>query len=515
MESNPPVGINTKRRIIFLSTMAIAGTVMVLVATRFGILIARDSIVYISAARYLLEGKGLEIYGHEPMTLWAPFYPALLALFGWIFRTDPLNTVRVFQALIFGAIVFLAGRTTFRYFAGKPILAVMGTLATLISIPLFSISIVGYSEPLFILFLLLAFVTAEAWLIHPNWRHLLLFSAFISMAFLTRYIGAILVAWGAGLIFFFNRGKLRQRIGQLAAFGVVTCVPTGLWMLRNYLLTRTLTGPRMASINTFGEILNLVSGNFLGWFIPRLFDNPFLILVSILAVAAVLALLMIRGNWNRISQRLREHDPQVVFPLMWGFFIILYTAFLIITAVYSYVSIFEVRMWAPVFLPSIWIGLLFLQGASQSLQKNLPVKVINLLLLFILALGLVFPFISTTRQVFISSNAGESLDASPWKDSQIVQYLREHQSNCTIFSNGPDVIYFLSGMDPYWVPRKYNGVEQVSSLEGKWPPAGKACIAWFNNLSGSGMFTPDELLSITRLEQTIHLQDGTIYIVAR
>lgn len=93
-----------------LVLLALVGAILILLSTsRYGAGLSPDSVGYIGTARNLITGAGFISYGGSPTVEWPPLYPALLALVGGTFETDPLLLANVVNALIFGLIVYVGG----------------------------------------------------------------------------------------------------------------------------------------------------------------------------------------------------------------------------------------------------------------------------------------------------------------------------------------------------------------------------------------------------------------------
>ena len=77
-----------------------------------------DGLAYLSLAAALREGGMAGLFGEGQVYYQAPLYPHVLALFQWLFG-ESLASVRVFQAALGGASVFLMGLGTGRQFGQR------------------------------------------------------------------------------------------------------------------------------------------------------------------------------------------------------------------------------------------------------------------------------------------------------------------------------------------------------------------------------------------------------------
>jgi hypothetical protein len=508
-------GSTTKNK-LFVVLLALLGAGSVLIATHhFGVVVWPDSVFYISTARSLIKGGGFVAFDGEPLTLWPPLYPGILAFISSIFRTDPLFIAAVLNAIIFGGIIYLAGVILLKQFSSSPILAIEGTLATLFSIPLFSISVVAYSEPLFILLQLFAFICLDNYLSSKSIQSLVPLAVTVALAFLTRYIGVILLVWGGLLIVFINREGFKKRLTHLALFVSIGSIPTGVWLVRNLIVAHTLLGPRTPPVFSFIQILSYGLKNILDWYLPGAFTgHPVIMLIgSILAVVLIIFNLNGKRHWLKTNPS--QFSPTMVLSISCGLFIILYAGFVVVSAIRTYVSVFESRIWSPIYIPLTLLIFILLKEAGKRLEKKLSGKVINSILIVSVGLGLVYPLISTVSNAIYLVRFGDGLGSAGWTKSPTVEYVRENKYKCTYYSNGPDVIYFQTGVNAKWVPSRGDVTSGINSKKGIWPPATKACLVWFEHIYRTSLFRPDELLPITNLEQVVKPSDGVIYIISR
>ena len=278
-----------------LALLALLGTGLVLLATsRYGAGLASDSVGYIATARNLMAGSGLLLYDGTPLLAQPPLFPALLALAGGLIKTDPLLLVSAVNALLFGLIVYFGGILAFRCLSGYPIFAFIGTLAILVSVPLFTVSIIAWSEPLFILFVVLSLLFADSYLEKNDKVSLTLLSISVALSFLTRYIGAVLVIWAAVIVMATFRGSFKIRMAHLVVFAMAPAVSIGTWLVRNYLVSGTPLGPRASSVHTLSRIPARMK-NLVSWYVPSIVPGLGPILMA-LGAALLLLRRYAQGN---------------------------------------------------------------------------------------------------------------------------------------------------------------------------------------------------------------------------
>ena len=86
----------------------LAGFIVFNATAQYGIGLSQDSVVYIAAAQNLVTGQGLSGLDGNPVTLWPPLYPSLLAFFVWLLKTDVVVVARYLNVLFSFLVVLLA-----------------------------------------------------------------------------------------------------------------------------------------------------------------------------------------------------------------------------------------------------------------------------------------------------------------------------------------------------------------------------------------------------------------------
>jgi len=109
ISSGNDVQMRSNAFLILLLILALIGSMAILVATRWGIGVSPDSILYISGARALLAGQGFSLQSpggeYAPITHFPPLYSGILAVVG-LTGVEVGLAARLINALIFAACVF-------------------------------------------------------------------------------------------------------------------------------------------------------------------------------------------------------------------------------------------------------------------------------------------------------------------------------------------------------------------------------------------------------------------------
>jgi hypothetical protein len=163
---------------------------------------------------------------------------------------EPLNGARFINAVVFGLIIFTTGHLL-RNHLKTWVIVIAGTASLLVSVTLIRVSIMAWSEPLFVLLTLLFVIYLSKFLTEQRFVVLLVISILAGLACLQRYLGFTLVLTGFISIALFMRPRsFRDTFKYLGFFSLVSSTPLFVWFGRNYSLTSTITitGDRSTSI---------------------------------------------------------------------------------------------------------------------------------------------------------------------------------------------------------------------------------------------------------------------------
>ena len=304
-----------------------------------------DSVDYLTAARSLLTGNGLQTVWHDtPFTWWPPLYPLLLAA-GGIFA-DPLEVAGPLNLSAFALTVFCFGHYLWAR-VDSLFLRVWAPLALALSLPLAESARFAMSETVFILLTTLALISVDKHLASGSWRTLVLTAVFSALAWQTRYLGVALAVTVGALVLVDGRRRLRERVKRLAVFSAITAAPMAVWAFRNYRLSGRPITNFLPVDNSLREALESIFGHLLGW---TDFDRgPWtLAIVLSLALAAALARRRLEPTIRRTSHR-SSSNPNLI--TVWGFFWLAYFVCLVAGMVLGATS----QPWQPRYVTPLYI----------------------------------------------------------------------------------------------------------------------------------------------------------------
>lgn len=506
---------------ILLALIAVAGIVLVILTTgRYGAGVSPDSVVFISTARNITAGKGLIDSHGTPLVGWPPLYPILLALTSAVSGIDPLVFINVFNAVIFGLVIYSGGILTFVYFPDLPGLSVITAAAILASVPLFGVMVMAWSEPLFILIILLSLIAAKHYLTKRDGPSLLLFSILLAFAPLIRYIGIILIPWGILVVLTNSKTDTKKKFDHVLVLCLISILPIALWANRNLLISGTFFGLRAVSIYTLDKNLSFVFNSFLRWYVPAGLVNHRAVLMFFSLIFGFFVGLSFKRELNR-----KTIVKIILNPLI--LLILIYLSFLVFISTTSAMDGIGDRLLSPIYVPLIITVFYAVYSIICDLvgnyQGGVYRKAANVSLVALFVLWVVFPIEENILSEARRLSSGVGYTGESWNSSPLIQYLKQNQAyvrRYAVYSNQPDLVYILTGLVTQLSPVKtrFNSpevVSEISNLEGYWPVEGDARLIWFDSNVHPFLFSIEELKKSADFRIVTVFTDGVIYAVQR
>lgn len=224
--------------------IAILGGGLILYATRGGVGAQSDSAFYLGVARNLAAGHGLGLTrpftGFEFFAIFPPLYSIILAGLAAI-GLDLIEAARWMNALLFSLTIALAGG----FFIWKWKTPSVGILIALLIA--FSPSMIAahawlLSEPLYYFLGTLSLLAVIEFLSNHSWKWLVISAAAAALAALDRYAGLALALCGLVTLLFQPSTLLAVRIKRMLVFGLISLLPTGIWLWVVRVQSATIAG---------------------------------------------------------------------------------------------------------------------------------------------------------------------------------------------------------------------------------------------------------------------------------
>lgn len=504
---------------------------VLLFVTAWGIGVSPDSTVYIGAARNLLHGQGLTALSGrsdalEPMTHYPPLYPLLLALAG-LAGGEPLQAARWLNALIFGINVLLACVAVGGYTRWSVRATALASLLVLSAPDILQVHSMAWTEPLFILFCLAGLLLLAAYL-ERGQRLLLMASAVaVALAFLTRYVGVVLLATGVCGVLFLSGKSYGRRVLEAGLFALVACLPVGLWMIRN----KSAAGGAVdrefvfhpVSFHQLGSALSTIST----WLLLGKVRTGVRATVFLLEIACLIILCILL--WRKNSAR-RANETKMkgtlarlsTLPTLIVIFIVFYAGFFIITASFiDFDTVFDERALAPVHV----LGIVLLICLAHRLLRSSEAGHLLYLLSVILCLAFAGSYVARgANWVRQKRGDGQGYTSRAWRESATIERIRNLPAGTPIFTNGYDAVYFLTGRPAMFLPEKtVHGTGRANALYASELAHVReqlldhnGVLVYFDGFPERAYLPPeDELRRELNLQPVSRETDGTIYQAER
>ena len=433
--------------LVILLLLGVAGGAVVFWATQNGPGGFSDSVEYIVTARNFLNGSGFGLFtpsGKFVVTdLHPPLYSLLLSGMG-ILRVDLLNAARWSNIALFAATIFINGFIFLR-FSRVSIFSVLAGLLTLSFPVVLDVFTQAISEPLFLFLLSLS----SFLLLHHLREHSMrsLFAAAIvgGLIPVTRYVGVAFLLSAGLCVVLFSSGTWKQRIGRTFLFGLIAAIPLVIWFAVLSVGSSRGVGGRSFQFDWeqivagFHFFCNRATEIVWDW-IPYSRRKPFeffhgnrypVIAISSLTVAAITGL-----AGSRRAERDREQgnssDMQIALLFSSGvlFYLLVYMVTWLVTIPQP--DLID-RLLMPVYFGAS-LGLLGCWGVWQSAWFASGRTVVRMFP-WAAVLIVVYWFFPQWVDVIVQSRRNDTLLASRWQDSELIQAIRELPEDTSVISN--------------------------------------------------------------------------------
>ena len=423
---------------IFL--FSLAGILFLWIVTSpWGLGLSPDSGGYLSAARGLLEGRGLVEPSRWNQTIpllnFPPLFPTLLAGIGW-FRLDPLEGAKILHLFLFGINIAGAGWFTF-YATRSGGASLWASFFMLVSWVILEIHAMVWSEPAFIFFGFLGLFLLSLYLDEKG-KDVFLWASAASfgLAFLTKYSGISFVATGILAILFLGEDLLLKKIKNCLVLGAVSSLGMAGWLLRNHLKAGRSTELSLYFEpyvwNDFRQTVSCISM----WLLPENF--PPWVRGTVLTVALLLLGL---ATAVFIRKKKKEEKRSTVFPWVLLLFSACFVGTYFLTTTFMGEQPLDNRGLSPVFIA----GLIYVLVIGNHLRRILaPKSCLRISLTSLTLLLAVSYLVRGGAWALHAEREGLGYAGKQWKTSETVQALKRLPSDVPIYTNAVDVAYLLA-----------------------------------------------------------------------
>ncbi len=505
---------------------------MVLMSSlKYGPGFTHDSAAYMYAAQSLLYGEGFQYFGYvSPYIQWPPLFPAMLAIAGAA-GLNSLTAALIINSLSYALMVFFAGKWLFSRSSCRTI-AACGTILLVLSVPLLQVSKFLWTEITFILFFFLFFIQFERFILEGQYSSLTSAAVFSALACLDRYAGVVIIGT-AGIILLLSGGSLIKRIKNAAFYGIISSLPIGIWVIRNYIVSSTLLGVRTPSPYTLRQNVERTLKALYTWIQPENYlaisapaimifiMKAFAILLPVIVAALFICLSVKRLVSNRTPQTKGHYmlhdsffvEKEALFPIIFFiFFSAVYLIYLVASATAIAFEPINSRYIVPVYIPAALAVLAAADYLYEHLNINGGKKQFVYATYIIAVCYLIYPFLNTVSAVSYSyRNGAGGYAVEQWhKDTDFVEYMKDGQAS--YYSNYADAVYYSSGIRTFSLPKKVGPA--MYGIEGfKHAVANDkvSYLIWFNKGISSSYYNPDELAGRFSLKIVGNFKNGSVF----
>lgn len=429
-------------RILSISLILLFGSGLLWFASEsWGIGYDPDSIIYEDVAENWIAGHGIMRFNFAtgtryPMTNFPPLYPLLLGLLSQVFGSIA-DSARFLNTALWGGLWLMLYAWIRRHSQTHGIAWVS---ATVLMVNLLVLQVYGtsWSEPLFIMLGMsgLWFILnyCDTW--QP--KHLLFASILFACTILTRYAGVAFVATAGVMLLTVSNQSWRERMQSLVGLGLISGLPLLVWLLRN-VTVRGDVANRDIGFNVIGlpQLENTIQT--LGsWLIPVPELTVNLIVLILMGMVLV---------WTYFNTRNHESAPDMGLKMM-RWWIIIYMLFIITS--FSFVDSripFNYRILLPAY-----IGLVILIGRGLTLHWTRFPKSLRLTWLVAGLVLIAINSILALNWMEIISRTGQQYSDARFRQSAIIQNLRDEPTTATLYTNNNFLHHYLTNKPAQILP---------------------------------------------------------------
>ena len=515
MLKSPPRNIQW----VFLVFLSLAGLGLIWLDTsKYGAGVAGDSIQYLSVADNLLKGRGFINFTGDPLILFPPLFPIIIAGLAWIFHVDVFIAGWIFNLLLWGLNIFLSGLVLMHVFRVSPRYFYLSMLIIFFSSSALAMHASILSDPLFLTFTLLFFLAGENYIQKPAWQPWLAILVLALLAALLRFSGFAQIVAGCLIILIAHRRNILKSLPLAALFGIISLLPIALWIyFHNFLPYHTWWGTN----NSVGAnvLVNLLQSlRKIGyWFIPyrTIFGNEFIESVVVIVVILVFLLAINKlQNWQAWAKEWLRPAQLSILVLTTVYF----SSSILNIQTLDHKVLFSDRYFVIIMVPILaLIFISFIHLVLPHFPARLPILKITLLIIF--SIWLLYPLSKDYKYLQASLATGEDgynqYNNRAFQESPLlsrVKDLLEKEPDARIYSNVPPVVWFYTRhiISPPPVQDTTHTRDEIKSLLAGWPKDKPGYYVSFEP-DDFGLFMPlQDLYLVANIEPLEKTSDGTL-----
>jgi len=482
--------------------VAILGLFAVLAFTKHGGLgISPDSIYYISTSHSILNGHGFYQFDDQPFILFPLFYPSFLALIQFIFRQDIALLAPYMNALLFGISIFMSGCILEKLNQAKWLKWIL-LLAIAASPSLLEIYTMLWSESLFIVEVLLFIWVCFNYFKTYSTKNLVILALVTAVAFETRLAGVTLVMTGALLIILSREIEFVKKIKHFFIFGCISCSLISINLIRNYLLSTSLTGSRQKGETSLVENVKYYGAVLSDWmpFEALTKSSPFWMgLIFLLSIFGIFI--------YRYAKKLEHNSIEKIAAA----FTLVYSMFMLLSATFSKYETINNRLLSPFFIPCLFTLSFYMVNWVKLIQTQ-AIRLSFVFLIVIFGGVTLQQYYTADKSTYQENKEGGigGYSEDDWVYSDAIAYLKKERSifhqALPVYSNASHAVYFYTGEHLNLLPETAHAKDMA-----KFNQLASFILIWFNNEDNPAIPTLEEVKRNKNLTLVKAFKDGFIF----
>lgn len=439
---------------------AALSAVGVFIANIGGVATGDDGVAYVAIAERLLDGRSLGYFLEDPLTVWPPGWPALIALVAWLTPLGTQGAAIALNMVAVASVVILVHGILRRLVASEQLIAV-GTITSALGAEAMLFGHLLLTDYAFAGVTLGLFLAALNYRSDHSPRWLVVAAVIVWAGFMLRYAGIVHIGTVGLWLLLDRRFAAKQRLVRAAGFGALAAVVPVAWVLRNLATDGTTLGERYPSNRGFVHNVHdtiLTIGNFIA---PGMATDQEMVWlgVAVIGTAIVAALL-----WRAVRSDPRARGGVSGFAALTGTDVGLFVLHVIVYAIYMiYVrstaglNRLDIRLLFPLYIPLVIVALTIIDRVERreptgTPWRNLARGTVAVWAVTNLAVGVVMiGYFSTNPRLFGGNYNSDEFAAI--RKSSIIATTEEACAGDHLVSNLPSG-FFGSGLEPDWMPRR-------------------------------------------------------------
>jgi hypothetical protein len=481
---------------------ALVGILFICFLTRHsGLGISPDSIYYTSTADNLLKGEGFYQFDGKPFVMFPVGFPFILAFIKLFFGNTFFQIIPFFNALLFGITIYVVGlivekNNTSRYVKWAILLVIS------FSPSLLEVYTMLWSETVFITEVVLFIYFGSKYFTHFNVISLLIIAFIAAIATDTRLAGVAVIATGCYLILMSGNLNWSKKVQHIILFGIFSSSIIVVNLIRNRILTQTLTGNRQKGVTPLLENVKYYGLVLSNWFPFSKWTNSIPVIIGCVFIGMISIIFIFKRN-NFKNQFFQNSVVS---------FTLIYSIFMLTVATISRFETINNRLLAPFYIPCILTIGIHLNNWYRALKSS-QIKFMMGLIFGLIVVTTLFQYGKVDLAMYNENNEGGigGYSDDDWRfHSGVLNFLADHplffKTNETIFSNAAHAVYYKTNRQVQILPeRKYNElVHHFNKLPSQ-------LLIWFNNEDNPEVLTLQEVGAYKNLQIIGKFNDGVIY----